>query len=114
MERPVLTEPGVKYWVTQTLRECRKFKDRNISIFFNISMLILFSTVVGGFLTYKYKGKTTQAEMAEKNMKKQEYIVSKLQNLALIKNKANSKMITDLPTWNNHPEIAVLDRKIYT
>lgn len=114
MERPVLTEPGVKYWVTQTLRECRKFKDRNISIFFNISMLVLFFVVVGGFLTYKYKGKATQAEMAEKNMKKQEYIVSKLQNLALIKNKASSTMITDLPTWNNHPEIAVLDRKIYT
>ena len=114
MERPVLTEPGVKYWVTQTLRECRKFKDRNISIFFNISMLVLFFVAVGGFLAYKYKGKPTQAEMAEKNRKKQEYIVSKLQNLALIKKKASSTMITDLPTWSNHPEIAVLDRKIYT
>ena len=113
MERPVLTEPGVKYWVTQTLRECRKFKDRNISIFFNISMLVLFSVVVGGFLAYKYKGKLTQAEIAERNKKKQEYIVSKLQNIALIK-KASSSMITDLPSWNNHPEVAVLDRKIYT
>lgn len=113
MERPLLTEPGVKYWVTQTLRECRKFKDRNISIFFNISMLVLFSVVVGGFLAYKYKGKLTQAEIAEKNKKKQEYIVSKLQNIALIK-KASSSMITDLPTWNNHPEVAVLDQKIYT
>ena len=113
MERPVLTEPGVKYWVTQTLRECRRFKDRNISIFFNISMLVLFSLVVGGFLTYKYKGKPTQAEIAERNKKKQEYIVSKLQNIALIK-KASSSMITDLPSWNNHPEVAVLDRKIYT
>lgn len=114
MERPVLTEPGVKYWVTQTLRECRKFKERNISVFFNISMLVLFSVVVGSFLAYKYKGKPTQAEMREKNRKKQEYIVSKLQNLALIKKKANSTMITDLPTWNNHPEVAVLERKIYT
>lgn len=113
MERPVLTEPGVKYWVTQTLRECRRFKDRNISIFFNISMLVLFSVVVGGFLAYKYKGKLTQAEIAERNKKKQEYIVSKLQNIALIK-KASSSMITDLPSWNNHPEVAVLDRKIYT
>jgi hypothetical protein len=114
MDRPVLTEPGVKYWLTQTLKECRRFKDRNISIFFNVSMLVLFFVVVGGFLAYKYKGKPTQAELAEKNRKKQEYIVSKLQNLALIKNKTNSRMITDLPTWDNHPEIAVLDRKIYT
>lgn len=114
MERPVLTEPGVKYWVTQTLRECRRFKERNISIFFNISMLVLFCVVVGGFLAFKYKGKLTQAEIAEKNRKKQEYIVSKLQNIALIKKKASSSMITDLPTWNNHPEVAVLGRKIYT
>lgn len=114
MERPVLTEPGVKYWLTHTLKECRKFKDRNISIFFNISMLILFFVVVGGFLTYKYKGKMTPKEIAEKNRKKQEYIVSKLQNIALIKNKQSSTMITDLPTWSNHPEIAVLERKIYT
>ena len=110
----MLTEPGVKYWLTQTLKECRKFKDRNISILFNVSMTVIFILVVGGFLSYKYKGKPTAAEQAEKNRKKQEYIVSKLQNIALIKNKTSSTMITDLPTWDNHPEIAVLDRKIYT
>tara|TARA_Y100000287_G_scaffold185518_1_gene188988 strand:+ start:2891 stop:3235 length:345 start_codon:yes stop_codon:yes gene_type:complete len=114
MERPVLTEPGVKYWLTQTLKECRKFKDRNISVIFNISMLVLFFVVVGGFLTYKYKGKLTPSEIAEKNRKKQEYIVSKLQNIALIKNQKSSTMITDLPTWSNHPEIDILERKIYT
>ena len=41
MERPVLTEPGVSYFLSQTLRECRKFKDQHMSLLFNISMTVL-------------------------------------------------------------------------
>jgi hypothetical protein len=111
---PRLTEPGVKYFISSTLKECRKFKDRNISIIFNIGMIILFVAVVGGFLTYKYKGRLTSEELAYKNRIKQEYIVSKLQQLALHKQKENSSLITNLPTWDNHPEAAILQRKIYT
>ena len=36
---PTLIEPGVRYFIGGTLKECRRFKDRNISIIFNISML---------------------------------------------------------------------------
>ena len=28
MEYPKLTEPGVRYFLTQSLKECRKFKER--------------------------------------------------------------------------------------
>jgi hypothetical protein len=101
MERPKLIEPGVKYFLTQTLRECRKFKDTYITIIFNFSMLLILVIVIGGFLYYKYKGKLKPHEIKEKNRKKQEYLISKLQNLALIKQKENSNLITDLPVWNN-------------
>ena len=30
------------------------------------------------------------------------------------KRKLNETMITDLPVWSNHPEVEILDRKIYT
>jgi len=110
---PCLTEPGVKYFLSGTLKECRKFKDRHISIFFNIGMIILFVFVVGGFMIFKYKGKLTGAEIAQKNRVKQEYIVSKLQQLALYKQNQSESLITNLPTWDNHPETAILQRKIY-
>jgi hypothetical protein len=99
MNNPNLTEPGVKYWISQNLKECRKFKDKNISYIYNITMFGLFLVVVSGFLAYKYKGRITLEEAENKNRKKQEYIVSKLQQLALYKKQQESNMLTDLPTW---------------
>ena len=99
--KPTLIEPGVKYFLNGTLKECRKFKDNYISVIFNISMILLLVALVGGFLMYRYKGKPTPAEIELKNRKKQEYIVSKLQQLAIEKkkNSVNTTMITGLPEW---------------
>ena len=99
MEHPKLTEPGVKYFLSQSLKECKKFKDRNISIIFNLSMGILLIVSISMFLTYKYRGRPSAAELAKKNIEKQEYIVSKLQQIALIKHKNNDDLITDFPLW---------------
>jgi hypothetical protein len=51
--------------------------------------------------------------MAIKNRKKQEYIMSKLQQMSYQRKKRSQDMITDLPTFDNHPEVAMLGRKIY-
>lgn len=103
MNKPILTEPGVKYWLSQTLKECRGFKDKHISFIYNIIMLVLLVMVVSGFLSYKYKGYISPDELAEKNKQKQEFIVSKLQQLALYKNQ----------NANNMWEHDVFNRKIY-
>ena len=99
--KPTLIEPGVRYFLNGTLKECRKFKDNYISVIFNISMILLLFALVGGFLMYRYKGKPTPAELDLKNRKKQEYIVSKLQQLVIEKkkNSVNTTMITGLPEW---------------
>lgn len=110
MERPLLTEPGVSYFLGQTLRECRKFKDQHMSLIFNISMTILLILVIGIFLSAKYRGRLSEVEIQRKSREKQEYIVSKLQQIATIKNK--SSMITDLPLWNNHSEMNVIRKNI--
>ena len=99
--KPSLIEPGVRYFLNGTLKECRKFKDNYISVLFNISMVILLVVVIGGWLLYRYKGKPTPAELEVKERKKQEYIISKLQQLAFEKkrNTPNTTMITGLPTF---------------
>jgi len=98
---PSLIEPGMRYFLNGTLKECRKFKDNYISVIFNIGMIFLFIIIIGGFLTYRYKGKLTPSEIALKNRQKQEYIVSKLQQLAVEKkrNTQNTSIITGLPEW---------------
>jgi hypothetical protein len=113
MNYPILTEPGVKYWMSQSLKECRNFKDKNINFFYNIGMTILLVLGITIFLIFSYKGNITQVEINEKNKIKQEYIVSKLQQLALIKKQKSNEMITNLPTWDDHPELDLLNRKLY-
>jgi hypothetical protein len=113
MNVPSLTEPGVKHWMKHTLKECRNFKDTNINYFYNIGLTILLVVGVGIFLVFNYKGNITQAEINEKNRIKQEYIVAKLQQISLVKKQRSATMLTDLPTWDDHPELAVLNRKVY-
>jgi hypothetical protein len=62
-------------------------------------LIILVATV----LVYKYKGRLTPSELALKNRKKQEYIVSKLQQISIHKKlkNYNENLITDLPVWDN-------------
>ena len=96
--RPMLIEPGVRYFIGSTLKECRKFKDNHISGIFNISMVVLFTVVLSAILLYRYKGQPTLAELEVKNRKKQEYILSKLKQIAVQKN--SQSIITGLPLWN--------------
>ena len=110
MERmnTTLVEPGVKYFISCSLKQCREFKDKYINILFNVFMLILFIGIVSTILIVKYKGKITPIEREIINRKKQEYIVSKLQQIAFIKKQTSEKLITDLPNWSDHPELDIL------
>lgn len=112
-QKPILIEPGVRYFIGCTLKECRKFKDRHISKLFNTSMTLLLLIVVGGFLIYRYKGKPSPKDIEIKNKKTQEYIITKLQQLALYKQQhyKSQNMITDLPTWSDHPEVSILNKQ---
>lgn len=110
MERinATLVEPGVKYFISCSLKQCREKKDKYINVFFNIGMLVLFVVIISSILLYKYKGKVTPIEMEIMNRKKKEYIISKLQQIALIKKQTSERLITDLPNWTDHPELGIL------
>ena len=97
-----LTEPRIKYFISATLKECHQFKERNINIFFNIFMCILFVCIIGGFLMFKYKGKLTHREIMERNRQKQEYIISKLQQISLERKEQSENTITNLPTFDRY------------
>ena len=100
-QRPLLIEPGVRYFISSTLKECRKFKDNHASIFFNMYVAGILSLVIGGFLLFRYRGKPTPAELEIKNRKKHEYIISKLNQIAYLKKNQGlpEGMITGLPRW---------------
>lgn len=101
-DNPNLIEPGVKYFIGSTLKECKKFKHKYYNNIFNIITLICLTIFIVTFFIYRYKGKPSKLEIQEKNIKKKEYIISKLHQLANYKQTLSKKnnMITDLPMWN--------------
>lgn len=95
--KPALTEFSTKFYLRNSLREVRRFKDKYITIFANILLFCLFIGIFGGLLYYKYKGKLTPQEKIQKEKVKKQYLFQKFHQLSYEKDKANQNLITDLP-----------------
>ena len=115
--KPTLIEPGVKYFFKGILKECNNYKQNNYNLIYNISLFILFFSILWIILFYRYKGNINSEQRYVKNLKDKQYIMSKLvyYNRANIENNQRIKnnMITNLPDFTNHPEASLLHRKIY-
>lgn len=75
--KPRLTEPGVKYFLNETLKQCHQFKEKHHNMLFNVGMLVGFFVILGILLLYKYKGKLTPAERQEKGGRKEALYIIK-------------------------------------
>jgi hypothetical protein len=98
-EKPKLIEPGVKYFLNQTLKQCHIIKDNFHNFMFNTGLFLLFLLILGGILIYKYKGRLTHHEKEMKNREKQQYILSKIKMVQESKRRAHQELITGLPEW---------------
>jgi len=103
--KPKLTEPGVKYFLHQTLKQCHIARDNFHNMVYNVGLLIAFLIILGIILLYKYKGKLSPVEVAQKNKEKQQYILSKIKNFQQSKRIAQQELITGLPNWENEYDI---------
>jgi len=105
LPKPALIEPGVKYFLNQTLKQCHIIRDNFHNSVFNIGLFFVFLLVLGLILIYKYKGRLTPVEIAKKNKEKQQYILSKIKNFQESKRIAHQELITGLPNWENEYDI---------
>lgn len=103
--KPMLTEPGVKYFLSETLKQCHIFKEKHNNMIYNIGLFIAFLFILGMLLLYKYKGKLTPQEIDEKELEKKKYILSKIKNYQDAKVRAQQELITGLPHWENEFDI---------
>lgn len=104
--KPNLIEPSTKYYIKHALKESRKLKDYYINITVNILLFIFFGLFIGGLLLYKYKGKLTPEELKKKENEKKMFLMKKMQQFSVEKEKLNQNLITNLPL--NHPEINLM------
>ena len=92
-----LVEPGMKYFVNETLKQCHSFKEQYHNRIVNVSLGIGLTIIVLLVLTIKYKKKLTPKEKEAKNREKQHYILSKIKNYQDAKLKMSESLITGLP-----------------
>lgn len=97
--KPILTEPGIKYFLNETLKQCHQFKEKYNNYMFNVGTLITFFFILGAILLYKYKGKLTPEEVEENELVKKRYILSKIKNYQDAKIRSQQELITGLPHW---------------
>ena len=111
--KPTLIEPGIKYFLNETLKQCRLFKEKYNNTLFNISILIIFILILGVTLIVKYKGKLTPSEKEQKENEKKQYILSKIRNYQQDKVRRQQELITGLPHWNTEYDI-INQKNIYS
>ena len=102
---PRLIEPKTRFYLKNSLKSSREFKDYYINIAINVIMLLIFILVVILILYYRYKGKPTPDELQIKQNDKKKYIFTKIQQFGIEKQKESQGLITNLPI--NHPQISL-------
>jgi len=99
---PNLVEPGIKYFLNETLKNCNVLKQQYYSVVFNFTVIVVFLTILGGILYYRYKGKLTPREKQRRDIEKQKYIMSMIRNYHVSKKKGQ---ITGLPEFSHVNDI---------
>ena len=62
ISKPTLTEPGVKYFLKETLKNCRVKKDIEFNQLVNLALLTSFVVISSMLLYYKYKTRPTEED----------------------------------------------------
>jgi len=78
MIQPVLVESTIKSIMNSQLSNCKKDKFNKNSIYLNISLFLLLSGMISFILFIQYKGKQNIVDRIQRENKKRNYILSKL------------------------------------
>ena len=103
--RPILTEPGVKYFLKETLKNCKIKKDTEFNQLMNLGLLTLFVLLSSGLLYYKYKTRPTEEDREKLKRLKRDYFVNKVRQLEAKKAKLYDQQITNLPLFESPFEL---------
>ena len=92
-----LIEPGVKYFLKESLKQCNEVRKQRSFILYNLAGLVFLVGIITTILWFMYKGKMTPIEKAMNERNKQEYILEKLRNIPAPQKEKG--IITNLPKW---------------
>lgn len=98
--KPTLVEGSIKYTLVTALAECHRYKLQHYNFLFNLAIVCFLVFIIALVLLIKYRGKPSKEEIAAKEYKKKEYILSRIQNFQDAAVKKSQGLLTGLPNWN--------------
>ena len=102
VNKPSLTEPGVLYFLKETLKQCNEKKLIFYNTIFNLGFLFIFVAVLGILLVYKRKNKPTEEERKKKNEEAQQYMLERIKAFREKVQRENNEVITTLPRFESN------------
>lgn len=102
MEKPKLIEPGMKYFIKSSLKNCNEYRNNYKDYIINIILLLIFLVILGIFLFIRFKGKLTPIEKENKINQQKIYILSKIKQLQDVKRMKNQELVTNLPKFDEY------------
>jgi hypothetical protein len=109
---PKLIEPGVKYFLRKSLKNCYIVKKNYYYVVFNISLLLFLIFILGSFLIYKKKYKITETDRRTNIEISKNYLLEKIRKISAEKKKQKEELITNIPKFES--SFVQLHKKYYT
>lgn len=110
---PRLIEPHAKRFLSRMLSRCQEYKIKYFSIWMNLTIFVVFVSVVCAVLYYRYKGRPTEYEKQQRLYKDQMYVLSKIRAYHDEKKRASYANITNLPITANLADNEIALRRLY-
>lgn len=104
---PNLTEPGVKYFMKETLKNCNKHKFEYNNTLLNTSLFLLFVSILAIVIYFSYREKQDVINKEIENEKKQHYVLNMVKNFNNKELQKHGDKITDLPKFESEFEITM-------
>ena len=98
---PNLIEPGVKYFLDETLKKCNKKRVEYNNSLFNIILFLGLFSCISIFLYYKFKNRPTKKDLENKEKLKKYYILNKIKSLNEKAAQERMESITNLPKFES-------------
>ena len=104
MEYPRLIENTAKNYLYQTLKQCHNNRVTIYYYVFNITIFVLFVSILGVTLYYCKKNRMSDIEKRKKMLRDQQYVLSKIKFYKdeVAEHKSNMSDITALPVPGNY------------
>ena len=94
-----LVEPGVSYFLEESLKKCNQEKWKYNNIILNGFLLIIFVSIF--LIIYYNKKKLTKKEKNDRDNLKKTYFLNKIKELSELEKQKLNLSITNLPKFEN-------------